>query len=230
MSRYLIFAILMTAFSAPSLAQETIFNVPSGDILDKGKIYGEFDFSYLWDASAGTYTPRVVAGIGHRVEVGMNVNGISSPGPSQTTPTPTIKWKAYDGGKNGWAFMLGDDVFIPAQNRSYNAEDSDPPDLRRIRLHIARGCQRKQSRRPVWDRAARQQAGHACRRLVYRTSGRRILHAWCCHQAQFQSYCLLGLRNRELRSFPGEPFASDRTRLEFQLNLPSCNRAVPITN
>src|SRR6266436_507418 len=121
MSRYLIFAILMTAFSAPSLAQETIFNVPSGAILDKGKIYGEFDFSYLWDASAGTYTPRVVAGIGHRVEVGMNVNGISSPGPSQTTPTPTIKWKAYDGGKNGWVFMLGDDVFIPAQNRSYNA-------------------------------------------------------------------------------------------------------------
>jgi hypothetical protein len=51
----------------------------------------------------------------------MNLNGISSPGPSQTTPTPTIKWKAYDGGKNGWAFMVGDDVFIPAQNRSYDA-------------------------------------------------------------------------------------------------------------
>jgi hypothetical protein len=72
-------------------------------------------------ASAGTYTPRVVAGIGHRIEIGMNLNGISSPGPSQTTPTPTIKWKAYDGGKNGWAFMVGDDVFIPAQNRSYDA-------------------------------------------------------------------------------------------------------------
>lgn len=113
--------VLMTAFAAPALAQETIFNVPSGDILDKGKIYGEFDFAYLRDASAGTYTPRVVAGIGHRIEVGINVNGITTPGPSQTTPTPTIKWKAYDGGKNGWAFLLGNDVFIPAQNRSYNA-------------------------------------------------------------------------------------------------------------
>jgi len=123
MNRYLVIALLalVTAFSVPVMAQETIFNVPSGDILDQGKVYGEFDFSYLWDASAGAYTPRVVAGIGHRIEVGMNLNGTVSPGPSQTTPTPTIKWKAYDGGKNGWAFLLGDDVFIPAQNRSYNA-------------------------------------------------------------------------------------------------------------
>lgn len=101
--------------------QETIFNVPSGDVLDKGKIYGEFDFAYLWDASAGAYTPRVVAGIGHRIEIGINLNGISSPVPSQTTPTPTIKWKAYDGGKNGWAVLLGDDLFIPVQNRNYDA-------------------------------------------------------------------------------------------------------------
>jgi len=111
----------VTAFSIPALTQETIFNVPSGDILDKGKLYGEFDFAYLWNASAGGYTPRVVAGIGHRVEVGVNLNGITSPGPFQTTPTPTIKWKAYDGGNNGWVFMVGDDVFIPVQNRAYDA-------------------------------------------------------------------------------------------------------------
>jgi hypothetical protein len=102
-------------------AQETIFNVPSGDVLDKGKVYGEFDFAYRWDLSAGGYTPRIVAGIGHKIEIGLNLNGIVSPGPSQTTPTPTIKWKAYDGGNNGWTFMLGDDVFVPVQNRSYNA-------------------------------------------------------------------------------------------------------------
>jgi hypothetical protein len=113
--------LLMLAFSTPALTQETIFNVPSGDIFDQGKVYGEFDFAYLWNASTGAYTPRVVAGVGHRIEVGLNLNGISSPGPSQTTPTPTIKWKAYDGGKNGWAFVLGDDVFIPMQNRSYDS-------------------------------------------------------------------------------------------------------------
>jgi hypothetical protein len=102
-------------------AQETIFNVPSGDVLDKGKVYGEFDFAYRWDISAGAYTPRIVAGIGHKIEIGMNLNGIASPGPSQATPTLTVKWKAYDGGKNGWAFMVGDDVFVPVQNRTYNA-------------------------------------------------------------------------------------------------------------
>jgi hypothetical protein len=100
-------------------AQETIFNVPSGDILDKGKIYAEFDFAHLWDASAGTYTPRLVAGVGRKIEIGINLNGITSPGLSQTAPTPTVKWKAYDGGKNGWGFILGDDVFLPAQNRTY---------------------------------------------------------------------------------------------------------------
>ena len=65
------FLVFTTVFAAPTLAQETIFNVPSGDILDKGKVYGEFDFAYLRDASAGSYTPRLVAGIGHRVEVGI---------------------------------------------------------------------------------------------------------------------------------------------------------------
>ena len=75
----------------PGTAQETIFNVPSGDILDKWKVYGEFDFGYLWDASSGTYTPRLVAGVGHKIEIGINLNGVTSPGPSQTAPTPRCR-------------------------------------------------------------------------------------------------------------------------------------------
>jgi len=54
--------------------------VPSGDILDKGKIYAEFDVAHLFDASAGTYTPRLVVGIGRKIEIGINLNGIPSPG------------------------------------------------------------------------------------------------------------------------------------------------------
>ena len=113
--------ILSMGFTTAAIAQQTIFNVPSGDVLDKGKVYGEFDFAYFWDASVGAYTPRIVAGLGHSIEIGVNVNGITSPGPSQTTPSVAAKWKVYDGGKNGWAFLLGDHVFIPVQNRSYNA-------------------------------------------------------------------------------------------------------------
>jgi len=101
-------------------AQQTVFNVPSGDVLDRGKVYGELDVTCHPSATRGGFTPRVVAGIGHRIEVGLNLNGIGAPGLVQTTPTPTFKWKAYEDGKRGWALLLGDDVFIPAQNRAYN--------------------------------------------------------------------------------------------------------------
>ncbi len=112
-------ALLLSGMSA--VAQQTVFNVPSGDVLDRGKVYGELDLTYRPTTTSGTFTPRLVVGIGHRIEIGLNVNGIGAPGLVQTTPTPTIKWKAYDGGKNGWAFLVGDDVFIPVQNRSYHA-------------------------------------------------------------------------------------------------------------
>lgn len=118
---YFLTALLLLTFKHKAASQETIFNVPNGDVLDKGRLYGEFDFGYRWDTSSGSYSPRVVGGAGHRIEVGVNVNGITSPGPSQTTLSPTFKWKAYDGGANGWALMVGDDLFIPVQNRSYDA-------------------------------------------------------------------------------------------------------------
>lgn len=116
-----LWAAILLSLPAVAVGQQTIFNVPSGSVLDRGKVYGEFDFSYRPDGGLSGYTPRVVAGIGHGIEVGMNLNGISHPGPVQTTPTPAIKWKFYDGGDNGWALLAGDDVFIPVQNRTFDA-------------------------------------------------------------------------------------------------------------
>jgi hypothetical protein len=104
-----------------SRAQETIFNVPSGDVLGRGKIYGELDFTYRPNDGTQGYTPRVVIGVGHGLEVGLNVNGVVTPGVLQTNLSPTIKWKGYDGGGNGWAFFVGDDLFLPVQNPGYNA-------------------------------------------------------------------------------------------------------------
>jgi hypothetical protein len=101
-------------------AQQTVFNVPSGDVLDRGKIYGELDITYKRSVTGGGFTPRIVVGLGHSIEVGLNLDGIGVPGLVQTTPTPTFKWKAYEDGKRGWALLLGDDLFIPAQNRTYN--------------------------------------------------------------------------------------------------------------
>jgi hypothetical protein len=103
------------------LAQETVFSVPSADVLDRGKIYGELDFTYRHDGDLIGVTPRVVVGAGHNLEVGLNLNGFGSPGQQHATPTPTVKWKFYDGKSKGWAAFIGDDVFIPVQNRLYDA-------------------------------------------------------------------------------------------------------------
>ena len=109
------------AFIGSLNAQETVFNVPSGDILDRGKVYSELDFTYRPTDSLKTFTPRVVVGIGHRLEIGLNFNGVATPVESQTTITPNIKWKVYDGGDNGWSFLTGANVFLPTQNKAYNA-------------------------------------------------------------------------------------------------------------
>jgi hypothetical protein len=116
----LCFLLVAFTLSGSVVAQETIFNVPSGDVLDRGKIYSEVDVTYRPSDSLKTFTPRIVAGLGRRIEIGLNINGIATPVTSQTTIVPNIKWKAYDGGDNGWSFLLGDNLFIPVQNKTYD--------------------------------------------------------------------------------------------------------------
>lgn len=112
--------------ATPLRGQQTIFNVPSTDVLDKGKVYIELDASLKPTNDAdvqrfSSFVPRVVVGAGHRIEFGLNVTGNIQPGPDATTLVPTIKWRPYQGKDNGWAFIVGDNVFLPVRNRSYNA-------------------------------------------------------------------------------------------------------------
>lgn len=118
-SRVLVFVFVLVC-CAPLIAQETIFNVPSGDVLDVGKLYSELDVSYRPSDSLKTFTPRLVVGLEHRVEFGVNINGIATPTNSQSTITPTIKWKFYDGKENGWSLLVGDNLFLPVQNKTYD--------------------------------------------------------------------------------------------------------------
>lgn len=119
-------ALLCGIFSAAN-AQQTIFNVPSADVLDKGKVYGELDVTFKPNNDSGnvvprfsSFVPRVVVGTGGRVEIGLNITGNINPGADSTTLVPAIKYKAYDGGDNGWAIVLGDNIFIPVRNKSYD--------------------------------------------------------------------------------------------------------------
>lgn len=109
-----------------TLGQQTIFNVPSTDVLDKGKVYAELDASLKPTDSAvlskfSSFVPRIVVGAGNRFEIGLNITGNIQPGPDSTTLVPTIKWKPYQGKDNGWVFVVGDNLFVPIRNRAYNA-------------------------------------------------------------------------------------------------------------
>jgi hypothetical protein len=118
--------LLIAMLSIKAGAQQTVFNVPTTDVLDKGKVYFELDVSAKPNDSTAvkrfsSFVPRLVVGAGHRIEAGVNILGNIQPGADSNTVAPTIKWKAYDGGDNGWAMVIGDNLFIPIRNRTYNA-------------------------------------------------------------------------------------------------------------
>jgi len=118
-------ALLCGVFSAAH-AQQTIFNVPTTDVLDRGKVYGEVDVSLKPTDSAlvskfSSFVPRVVVGAGSGVEIGLNLTGNIQPGADSTTLVPAIKWKPYQGKNNGVAIVVGDNLYLPVRNRAYNA-------------------------------------------------------------------------------------------------------------
>jgi hypothetical protein len=104
-----------------AFGQETVFDVPSADILEKGKIYGELDGTVRPVDPAATFTPRVVFGIGHGIEVGVNFDGLSAPGLGQLEISPTLKWRIWNDTDAGWCFYIGDDLFFPVRERTYDA-------------------------------------------------------------------------------------------------------------
>ncbi len=101
--------------------QETVFDVPSADILNKGKVYGELDGTLRPVDFLATFTPRVVVGIGHGIEVGVNINGLSAPVLDALEISPTVKWRLWKAKTSGWSFLVGDDLLFPVHRRTYDA-------------------------------------------------------------------------------------------------------------
>ncbi|MDQ3687589.1 MAG: hypothetical protein M3430_18600 [Acidobacteriota bacterium] len=119
-----VFLLALTSMAGTVQAQQTIFNVPSSDVLDKGKVYGELDVTFKPNddeddgvAKFSSVVPRVVVGTGGRVEVGLNITGNIQPGADVTTLVPAVKYQLYNGGDNGFTIVVGDNVFIPVRNR-----------------------------------------------------------------------------------------------------------------
>ena len=115
-------ALLLIVFPVfAAYGQETVFDVPSADILDKGKVYGELDGTVRVVDPLATFTPRVVVGIGHGIEIGANFDGTSTPTPGELEISPTVKWRLWQRKTSGWSLFVGDDLFFPVSQRSYNA-------------------------------------------------------------------------------------------------------------
>ena len=115
-----LFAVL---FGTATLAysQQTIFNVPTTDVLDRGKVYAELDAAFRPNGQKFSgFVPRIVIGVGGNVEFGLNLTGNIQPGPDSTALVPTIKWKFYQNKKKDTALIAGTNFYIPVRNRSYN--------------------------------------------------------------------------------------------------------------
>ena len=122
---FVLVLLFVLSVGATARAQQTIFNVPTTDVLEKGKVYAELDASLKPNNSSdvtkfSSFVPRLVIGAGNNVEFGLNLTGNIQPGPDSTTLVPTIKWKPFQS-ERGWAMVVGDNLFVPVRNRAYDA-------------------------------------------------------------------------------------------------------------
>jgi hypothetical protein len=94
------------AFIAPSAAQQTLFNVPSADVLPAGKLYLEEDD--LWRPGRGEdtfFTLRAVAGLSGSVEAGVNLGGLAAQGRAVPNAIVALKWQPVH--TSQWSVTVG---------------------------------------------------------------------------------------------------------------------------
>lgn len=103
------------ALIAPAAAQQTLFNVPSADVLPAGKLYLEEDNLCRPGRGEDTFFAlRAVAGLGSSVEAGMNLGGLAAQGRSVPNAIVALKWQpvrtsqwSVTAGVHGLFFLRG---------------------------------------------------------------------------------------------------------------------------
>src|SRR5262245_26115484 len=111
---------LIVAKSA--MAQSTIFNIPTTDVVAKGKAYFEFDYLPQIPKPEGVdrsyiVNPRIVVGPGGNVEAGSNFGIYHSPGVTTTLFQPNIKWRFFNRDNDGLAAAGGGILYTPLNHR-----------------------------------------------------------------------------------------------------------------
>jgi hypothetical protein len=115
--------LLMLLPKAAAVAQSTLFNVPSTDVVPKKKIYLEFDFLSHFEKHADggfqIYAPRAVFGVAKGVEAGVNITSVDAFAPDQPVYiSPNVKWQFYNNEENGVAIAAGALLYTPIAHRA----------------------------------------------------------------------------------------------------------------
>ncbi len=92
--------------------------------MEAGKTYFEWDATVGDTAASVSLTPRTVRGIGHNIEVGLNVPSVDLPNAGTLASVPTVKWRFYDNASHTLELFAGNDVYLPIQRRTYSIGDS----------------------------------------------------------------------------------------------------------
>jgi hypothetical protein len=120
-AKIIFLALFLATQTNSNFAQSTLFNIPSTDVVAKKDVYVEFDFiAHLESYKKGgfqTYIPRAVFGVGKKVEVGVNVAFTKTSSLQPVEIQPNIKYKFYEGEKNGVSASVGSILYAPITKR-----------------------------------------------------------------------------------------------------------------
>ena len=121
---YLTLLVALLCLSArATVAQSTLVTIFSTDVISARKVYLEFDYisHYASHHNGGfqSYVPRVAVGVGHNVEVGVNVIYTDGFGVKQPIEIqPNVKWRFYQNEKLRVSAVAGVMLYAPVTHRS----------------------------------------------------------------------------------------------------------------
>src|SRR6266851_9829292 len=117
--RVILAFVLLCLPGAPAAAQQYVWSVPSLDVMDKGKVLLEL-YTYLGPTHPRSVYlgPRIVAGLGGHVEVGVNVSNNVRP-TSDSRVELALKWKPWTSAAGAWQLQVGAHGYLPVYYATY---------------------------------------------------------------------------------------------------------------
>jgi len=113
--------LVVMSFAQIAMAQSTLFNIPSTDVVAPKKVYAEFDyFANLPKQDSGMFqwfVPRAVVGVGANIEAGANVLIAHVPNSTNSFFQPNVKWKFAHSDEKGLAGAAGIIWYTPIDDR-----------------------------------------------------------------------------------------------------------------